>query len=253
VRNESASLLDDKNNTVRYTPIGSYAGVVEGTKDGNETIKVTGEAFENPLLLPPVISRHMELFKRFNNSCREVTIQLLKVMCDILKFENGSRIENSHRNGYASSSCLNLIRYERDDSQVYHGQNKHTDNGTLTLLLTEQWGLQILSKETQDWEFVEPKPGHAVINVADTLRFLSGMTFRSSVHRAVPIFEGEQRHRFAIGHFLRAEDDQILTAVGGETVTAKQWHDRKYVNYKATHDVQKKNPILLGGMDVVAV
>ena len=192
----------------------------------------------------------MELFKRFNDSCREVTLQLLTQLSDILGLTTGNMLEEGHRTGYPSSSCLNLIRYERDDSQEYHGQNKHTDNGTLTFLLTEQWGLQILSKETQNWEFVEPKPGHAIINVADTLRFLSGLAFKSSVHRAIPIFEGDQKYRFSIGYFLRAEDEHKLKAVGGEVMTAKQWHDKKYINYKASHDLQKTNPILLGGMNV---
>jgi isopenicillin N synthase-like dioxygenase len=191
----------------------------------------------------------MEEFTRFNDTCRSITIELLKHLSDILGLPEGKRLEDGHREGHASNSCLNLIRYVRGTDSQYFGLNKHTDNGTLTLLLTDQWGLQVLSKDNEKWEFVEPKPGHAVINVADTLRFLSGLQFRSAVHRAEPVWEEGQTHRFSFGYFLRAEDELVFPTLNGEVMTAKEWHDRKYTNYQAPHSVQNKNHILLGGME----
>ena len=171
-------------------------------------------------------------------------------MSDGLDLKGETRFEKSHRNGVSATSCLNLIRYQRPENSEYFGQNKHTDNGSLTLLLTEQLGLQVLSRESQQWENVLPPPGHAVVNVADTLRFLSGKTFRSAVHRVIPHFAPDQTHRFSVGYFLRAEDEALVKDNDGNVITARQWHDRKYVNYVQTHDVQKTNSILLGGMEV---
>lgn len=194
----------------------------------------------------------MGLFRRYNDAARSVTKQVLSCFSDALSLPAASRLETFHRDGAVSSSCLNLIRYQRSPDEQFFGQNKHTDNGTLTLLLTSELGLQILDKDSHTWENVAPKENPAVVNVADTLRFLSGKRFRSSVHRAVPIWAEGQTYRNSIGYFLRAEDDAVLQGAGecGESMTAKQWHDRKYVNYKASHDVQKTNSILLGGMNV---
>ncbi|MCJ1391740.1 hypothetical protein MMC18_004605 [Xylographa bjoerkii] len=232
-----------------YTPVGSYAGVLEGTKDGNETIKITSEALAKPLLLPDVVSENLELFKRFNAACHSITIELLICLSDALGLQGEERYENSHRKGLPANRCLNFFRYPKKSmDEGKFGQNKHTDNGTLTLLLTEQLGLQVFSVKTQAWENVAPIPGHAVINVADTLRFLSGRRLRSAVHRVIPVFEPSQQNRFSIGYFLRAEDDKVLESSDGALMTAREWHDQKYVNYKASHDVQRTNSVLLGGM-----
>lgn len=50
------------------------------------------------------------------------------------------------------------------------GHNKHTDIGTLTLLFTEQLGLQLELQHpgSDEWEFVAPLAGHAIVNVGDS-------------------------------------------------------------------------------------
>ena len=126
----------------------------------------------------------------------------------------------------------------------------HTDVGTLTLLFAPQWGLQILSPSssaTGVWEFVEPRPGHAIINVGDTLRFLSGRRFRSALHRALPLSEGS---RYAASYFLRANDGVEFRDSEGGKVNAKDWFERKFALYERPHAVQRSGnaSILTGGM-----
>jgi isopenicillin N synthase-like dioxygenase len=182
--------------------------------------------------------------------CNSISIELLTCLSDALRLEGKDRFENSHRENVAANCSLNIFRYPRSSAgDACFRQNKHTDNGSLTFLLTDQPGLEILSPESKEWGIVEPKENHAVINVGDTVRFLSGQQLRPAVHRTVPVFGVKQAHRISIGYFLRAEDDAQFQDCDGVSVTAREWHDRKYLNYKEPHVKQRENSILLGGVE----
>ena len=90
----------------------------------------------------------------------------------------------------------------------------------------------------------------AIVNVGDSLRFLSGNTLKSAVHRVVP-HRGELQHEhwYSLAYFLRPEDDVRYQTVTGEVVSAKTWHDRKFDVFRERHDVQAMAPILTGGME----
>lgn len=149
-----------------------------------------------------------------------------------------------------SRTTLVLFRYPQDEKEKAGvGHNKHTDIGSLTLLFSEQYGLQVLSPEKQEWQFIKPKAQHAVINVGDSLRFLSGKKLYSCVHRVVPTAEQQYEHRYSIAYFLRAEDNASYADSNGRTLTAKDWHDGKYEVFRQKHDQQALDTILTGGME----
>jgi len=255
----------------RYTPLGTYAGLLDNTKDGNESIKasccpnltrfillantrlsmkITDIARRaSPPILPDLYLENRVLLDRFMDRCREITILLLSSLSDSLGLQGLSRFEQSHSSYMPANSCLNLFNYPKLANIDQFGQNKHTDNGSLTLLFADQPGLQILSPRSGIWGSVPPQHSHVVVNVGDTLRFLSGRRFHSSIHRVVPTFESSQHQRLVVGYFLRAEDKKIMEDNEGNIITARQWHDRKYDNYQAAHSVQKTNTILTGGME----
>lgn len=83
----------------------------------------------------------------------------------------------------SSTSTLALFRYLRGLDNEAQGHNKHTDLSTLTFLLTKQHGLQVLLPGQEGWFSIEPRLGCAIINVSDSLRFLSGRKFLLAVHR----------------------------------------------------------------------
>lgn len=197
----------------------------------------------NLALMPEVINDHRELFERFISQSRTITLELLKAISCILGLAGTETVESRHRLGEPSSSCLNLIRYVKSFDDKHEGQNQHTDNGTLTFLLSEQPGLEVISRETGLWEPVLPKAQHAIVNVADTLRFLSSLRFRSAVHRAIPAWVPGQTKRCVVGYFLRAEDCTLLKHAPGGPMPAQEWHDRKYDNYRAPHHTQMENGI----------
>lgn len=125
----------------------------------------------------------------------------------------------------------------------------HTNAGTITLLLTQQWALQVLDPQTHEWKYVEPKRGFAFVTVGDSLRFLSDKRLRSAVHRVFPQEETLSEDRFSICYFLRPNNDaRFLDQDGKTTVSAQEWYVQKFKTFKQTHEEQAKEPFLTGGM-----
>ncbi|KAJ9414933.1 hypothetical protein QL093DRAFT_2450988 [Fusarium oxysporum] len=120
----------------------------------------------------------------------------------------------------------------------YHDHEKSSD----TILAIDEWGLQVVEPSNGNWEWVEPRENDAVINVGDALRFLSGKTLYSCVHRVVRDGRAsDEGHRYSIAYLLRP----------GTTVTAQSLASIKYRAYSADHAEQEKNTVLTGGMEQV--
>jgi isopenicillin N synthase-like dioxygenase len=201
-------------------------------------------------LRPSIYNDNQQIFAEYFSTCHSITLELLACLSDALHLNGRARFESYHRDYTPANCAMSILRYPKScPGDKYFGQNKHTDNGSLTLLLTDQPGLEMLSPVTKQWAVVKPKNNHAVINVGDTLRFLSGGNFRSAVHRAVPVFAPNWEDRITVAYFLRAEDGARITNNEGITMTAREWHDRKYCHYKEPHVVQRANSILMGGVE----
>lgn len=96
--------------------------------------------------------------------------------------------------------------------------------------------------QTNDWCYVKPLAGHAVVNIGDAMvKFTAGI-LRSNIHRVVsPPGEQADSTRMSLVYFARPEDDVILKVLDGsklidekkntskeysaeqEEVTAKDW------------------------------
>ena len=186
--------------------------------------------------------------ERFSNRADAVTKMILSRLSDSQNRRGDSRFESYHRAGVASRTNLTFLKYpEQETTQQGVGHNKHTDIGTLTFLLCEQWGLQALTAE--GWRYVKPRPGHAVINVGDSLRFLSVNRFRSVVHQVLPVGERQNEPRYTMAYFLRPEDNAVFKNAKGQLIRAKEWHDLKFDHFREPHSKQMLEPILTGGME----
>lgn len=135
----------------------------------------------------------------------------------------------------------------------YPGQlthQKHTDLGSLTILFSNQWGLQAVAPASGQWEWIEPRTDDAIINVGDGLRFLTGKRLFSCLHRVVRGGRaGGVGHRYSLAYLLRPEDDCVFDDADGVRRTAKELCDTKYNIYSAPHAEQDKYTVLTGGME----
>jgi isopenicillin N synthase-like dioxygenase len=174
---------------------------------------------------------------------------LLDCLSDELGLKGDERLEIHHRDDSRSKSTLYFLHYPpsaADPKKV--GQNMHTDIGTLTILSAPQWGLQVFSPEDGAWKYVEPRPGHAIVNVGDTLRFLSGKRLRSALHRVLPLGKIQAEDRYSISYFLRASDSTEFKDSNDDESSAKNWYLKKYEMYEMPHTIQKQQTTLSGGM-----
>ena len=194
-----------------------------------------------------MVEENLKLFDDFVSTAHFILKTLLDCLSDALGLKGLERLDNYHRDDVLSKSTLYFLHYPTGIQKADEvGQNMHTDIGSLTLLFAPQWGLQVLSPVSNEWQYVEPKPGHAIINVADTLRFLSGRRFRSALHRVMPI-EGVG-DRYSVSYFLRANNSTEFQDSDGADTSAKSWYFRKYETYEKPHEMQHKESVLTGGM-----
>ncbi|KAJ3159268.1 hypothetical protein HDU86_001871 [Geranomyces michiganensis] len=245
-------MADDQSSwTSGYKPCGRFAGAKENTRDSYETLKLARAELKQHLPLPPSVTKdakNVKLFERFVESSHLVNSTILARLSEALNLAGDDQLLNFHRDREATNTTLVLLRYPGQHSHEENvGHNKHTDIGSLTLLFAEQWGLQVVSPERNTWEFVRPRDGHAIINVGDSLRFLSKNRLFSCLHRVIPV---DDQDRYSIAYFLRPESEVEFEGPEGKKVTAKKWHDDKYDVFGQSHAEQAETQILTGGMEL---
>ncbi|KAK6857638.1 hypothetical protein PG995_006465 [Apiospora arundinis] len=170
-------------NSHGYKPIGHHAGVGKN-RDGWEALKLGRSELRGRWALPSVVRENISPFSDFQDECHFVTKLLLDCISTKLDLRGTRSLQQYHRDDAPSKSSLFFNHYPAQDTgraEGEIGQNQHTDLGSLTLLFAPQWGA------AGAWQNVEPRPRHAIVNVGDTLRFLSDYRLRSALHRALPI------------------------------------------------------------------
>ncbi|KAK0384856.1 hypothetical protein NLU13_7334 [Sarocladium strictum] len=232
--------------------------VAKGTFTGNN-IEQPNESFEHLAIstyelqsdlkgtLPRVFQEAGGLVGDYITTCQQVVTALLSCYTSALSLSGASELEQHHVHKNASETILALLSYP---GQLTH--QKHTDLGSLTILFSDQWGLQAVAPSSGEWEWIEPREDDAVINVGDALRFLSGKRLYSCVHRVVRGGRAkEEGHRYSIAYLLRPNDEAVFEDADGAAVTARDLAKVKYDTYSASHVEQARSTVLMGGMDRV--
>jgi len=160
---------------------------------------------------------------------------------------SASAVTDKHR---IHKSAGDHIRLTRGPARVTDKPEiqtpSHTDFGTITLLFNWLGGLQVWSNSSRggeqnvveqaegEWLWVEPKPGHAIVNLGDAaVKFTNGVLC-SGRHRVVPAPSDQGKlPRYSVVYFVRPEDDAILKQLHSdqipeqegvdEEITAKDW------------------------------
>ncbi|PGG97401.1 hypothetical protein AJ79_09213 [Helicocarpus griseus UAMH5409] len=232
-----------------YEPIGNEVGPNPATRDGYESLKVSRREFlKNEVELSTSIRDRSDTIFRFIREAHGITMMMLERLSNEMDLEASARFESFHADTRPTLSTLAFLRYPKHDGCAPDnvGHNMHTDIGSLTFLLTQQWGLQILSPGSDRWEFVKPRLKHAVINVGDSLHFPSGGQFASVVHRVIP-FEGKQQEdRYSIAYLMRVNDDVRWSDRSGKVWSAKEWHDFKFDAFRTSDTMENGIQVVTG-------
>lgn len=159
--------------------------------------------------LPAPLASHAALLSRFTTLCHSANQTLLARLSDVLQLSGAQRFETRHRDDRPSDSALNLISAPTKKSRADVGDTTHTDSGTLTILFSDEWGIMIEHPETKVWAFAEPRPGCALVNVADFLQEMSGDRLHSCRHAVSQPVDGFQR-RYYVVSYLRPDKEASL-------------------------------------------
>ncbi|GIZ42856.1 hypothetical protein CKM354_000610700 [Cercospora kikuchii] len=224
-------LSDRKTEVYGYEPVGTSEGLAAGFSNGYESLKFAFQPTDGPEnhLTGDIIDGGMPVVREFQQDSYNALVQVLTCLSD----PNVASIHSADR---ASRTNCVILRYPHDAPFESSGHNEHKDMGTLTLLLTEQWGLQIQDPVDSVWKYVPPPRTGAIVNVGDSLSFISRGKYLSALHRVDRINDGTREDKYSFAFFLRPADDAEYQDSEGNIMTAAEWHnirtERKIAGFK---------------------
>jgi isopenicillin N synthase-like dioxygenase len=173
---------------------------------------------ENPN--PLYIKDHRIHLQKFIRLCHGISMTLIGGLERELGMEPKTltKLHNFTSQSGDQIRFIKCLSQQANDRSTALGE--HTDFGSLTVLFNRIAGLRIVEPGVEssydDWPWVRPKPGHAIINVGDALvKFTNGL-FRSNIHRVDPPPSNQASSiRYSLGYFSRPADDVILKRVEG--------------------------------------
>ncbi|KGQ06857.1 Gibberellin 20 oxidase 1-B [Beauveria bassiana D1-5] len=224
----------------RYKPVGRNAG--KNSADGFEAFLLSRNSLcESPQTMQklqypePIETRRLrvQLVMEALHLAGQI---ILGAISAALNLPPESDLCLRHRIGQQSTSTFGMLHYPKlsVNDAANAGRIAHTDEGTLTILFASDYGLQIQNPSTRRWEFVEPRTEHAVINVGDTLRFMSEKRLKACLHRVVPMPEKTILERYSLAYFMRPEYDAPFTDSVGRMRASIDWHVQKYFRSTGT-------------------
>ncbi|KAI0120610.1 hypothetical protein BJ170DRAFT_677003 [Xylariales sp. AK1849] len=238
------------------TAAGARSGSLKGSKDGFEGFMV----FEHPLgnasdpttmAAPSLLQADGDLLQASVSTLRDISLAILTSLSESLGLIGESSFASTHRKGEASTTALGLLKYlpygEAEDVGV--GHIAHTDAGSLSFVFTDVPGLQVAMPGTDEWEYIAPREGHAIVNVGDSLHFLFRGRLKSSLHRVVPHPDALDRTKYTIVYLMRPETEAAFVDVDGKKWKSKDWYLKKFEVFGKDQVKESHSSILTGRKD----
>lgn len=194
----------------------------------------------------------------FVEQSHAVATLLLSRLSTSLGLTGASRLETLHRADRPSTSSAVLQHYPFEGdlpADTSSGHFTHTDTGSITILFNTEWGLQVCSPHSEAWQYVPPaRDTRAIVNIGDTVKFLTGGRLKSCLHRVVPCHDRwAGGSRYAIIFFLRANNHVEFEDLEGRAWNAHNWLNGKFLNYRSPHEVQKQSLMATGRLGFVGL
>ncbi|KAG5993322.1 hypothetical protein E4U52_002032 [Claviceps spartinae] len=231
-----------------YKRAGCSVGPFSGRRDGYESFSIHNNGIfgDDVMIVPRIIENNLSIFENFLSQVHSYTDRILAILSRALQLPYDLR--ECHRKDKPSAANVALLQYlpwGSSDDQI--GNMAHTDMGTLTVVFSRSEGLQAMLPGHDDWSYISPRLGHAVVNVGDSLRFLSKGKLTSSLHRVVPPPDSDGQDKFSVIYFLRPELDTKFTTDDGTELDSVEWHNKKYALFREDSlDAKKHGAILTG-------
>ncbi|XP_021769240.1 naringenin,2-oxoglutarate 3-dioxygenase-like [Chenopodium quinoa] len=134
-----------------------------------------------------------------------LAIQLLEVLSEAMGLERQAMTKACKE--MAQRMAVNFYPKCHEPSLAI-GLKRHTDPGTITLLLQDHvGGLQATNDGGQNWITVQPIEGAFVVNLGDHAHYLSNGRFKKADHQAVVNYD---HNRLSIATFINPDQEAIV-------------------------------------------
>ncbi|KAF5017668.1 hypothetical protein F66182_10383 [Fusarium sp. NRRL 66182] len=203
----------------------------------------------DPLPRPEPFEKGRAVFASFMKRSHSIVTLLLDIFNDSLQLPKGT-LSSLHQLEAMSGDAVRLIKAPPQPRSSRQGITlpEHTDYGSITFVFNQLGGLQVLppGRDAQ-YLYVEPLPGHMIVNIGDALvKFTNGL-FRSNIHRIVapPGAQGDFT-RYSVVYFSRPNDHVHLKRLEGsrripplaegvveEVINSKDWILRRGLGRRA--------------------
>ena len=194
-----------------------------------------------PHKYPDLVEANRKNFQDFLHHAHDIVNHLLSHLDKHLALQPNtlaSLIPQDRRSG----TSLRLLKSKPqtvDSHRKYLAS--HTDIGAMTMLFNVNGGLQLLPAGSENldenWRYVRPEPGCALINLGDAMVQYSGGILRSNIHRvATPPGEQAACTRYSIAYLVHPEANASMRRLQGggiipqpgdgeedEDVRAEEW------------------------------
>lgn len=205
------------------------------------------------------IKRARALLTSFHSHSHAVAALVLSHLDKNLGLVDGTLV-SLHSTSKPSRSTVRLIHNPPQPAEN-RGTSLfgHTDNGSVTVLFNVIGGLQILppvlADAEENWRWVRPRPGCAIVNLGDALVQWSGGILHSNMHRVVnaPGLQAESE-RYSFAYVLKPDNEAPMRRLVGPEVEPWEDQDAGYT-YANWHKIKEavsrngKNLIRLGDRD----
>lgn len=198
-----------------------------------------------PMTAPEPLTSKRDLLENFVGDIHEHGLLILSTLSRALQLPLD--LKDCHRKSELSTTGLGLLKYlPYGSSDANIGHIAHTDLGSLAIVFSKTGGLQVFMPGLEDWQYIAPKPGHAIVNVGDSLTALSKGALRSCLHRVVPPPDAWDQTKLSLVYLMRPEYDTVFNASDGKEWRSLDWHNQKFTVLRASHSVQSQDSVLTG-------
>ena len=236
-----------------YKSQGASVVDAKGTLDVNEFYNIpkddilevnTGEKLPQP---EPIVEKKPQL-QTFMRASHAVVKVILVALERAMGLKEGTLLA-LHRVEAQSGDQARVTQAPPISSDTI-ALGEHTDYGSVTVLFNRLGGLQALDPETNEWKYVKPVPGCALINLGDALVQFLGRRLYSGLHRVMgPPGEQAQCTRHSVVYFSRPNGNVPIKSLldeddGKEVLTADEWIKqrafmRMRANFKGQETIDK--------------
>ena len=204
-------------------------------------------AQDRPIHGPQVFQQRRQLIEETNAKLGEMGRVILDSLSHSLKLDDRRNLTKHHRHDQPSTTALGLLKYLPYTAQSEEvGHVSHTDIGSLSMVFSDVGGLQVYHPGKQKWMFIDPKPGHTICNIGDSVEFMSQHVLRSSLHRVIPHPAEEGKTKLTVVYLMRPETDAVFIGHDGKEWKSVDWHNMKNRLFAEDLESQARNIALTG-------